>query len=95
MAKLPPTKYELLLKASLSCFHCASEQKNMPKLKKHLQEEWEKLQTQAENQKKRKFKSEINRDQPSSCQGEATRKDDASPAYKKIKRASHEFYPVV
>lgn len=52
MAKLPPTKYELLLKESLSCFHCASEQKNMPKLKKHLQEEWEKLQIQAENRQK-------------------------------------------
>ncbi|TFK98942.1 HIT-like domain-containing protein [Pterulicium gracile] len=42
--KLPlsPSQYEAILKRPLACFKCHSEMKNMPTLKKHLQEEWEK-----------------------------------------------------
>ncbi|KAJ3573956.1 hypothetical protein NP233_g2081 [Leucocoprinus birnbaumii] len=55
MAKLSPSKYEPLLKDPLICFHCGTEKKNMPTLKAHLQEEWEKLKKRAEVHKKRKL----------------------------------------
>ncbi|KAF8921356.1 HIT-like domain-containing protein, partial [Mucidula mucida] len=34
-------QYEAILKEPLSCFHCRAEQKNMPTLKAHLQEEFD------------------------------------------------------
>jgi len=43
MSKLSPTEYEFLLKKPLSCFYCDVGKNNMPMLKAHLQEEWEKL----------------------------------------------------
>ncbi|EIN07393.1 HIT-like protein, partial [Punctularia strigosozonata HHB-11173 SS5] len=42
MSALDPTRYESLLKEDLSCFRCEQEFKQMPKLKEHLKEEWEK-----------------------------------------------------
>ncbi|KAH9951992.1 HIT-like domain-containing protein, partial [Amylocystis lapponica] len=41
MSKLKPSQYEPLLKEDLSCWRCGEELKNMPKLKAHLQEEWD------------------------------------------------------
>lgn len=41
---LKPSKYEPILKEPLICFHCQSEIKNIPVLKKHLEEEWDKLE---------------------------------------------------
>jgi len=41
---LKPSKYEPILKEPLICFHCHSEMKNIPVLKKHLEEEWDKLE---------------------------------------------------
>ncbi|GLB35012.1 putative C2HE / C2H2 / C2HC zinc-binding finger [Lyophyllum shimeji] len=42
MAKLDPKDHEAFLKQDLACFHCGSAMKNMPALKAHLQEEWDK-----------------------------------------------------
>ncbi|EKM76481.1 hypothetical protein AGABI1DRAFT_122637 [Agaricus bisporus var. burnettii JB137-S8] len=53
MIKHPFSKYEPLLKVPLSCFHCHSEQKNIPTLKKHLQDEWFRLQSQNERKKRK------------------------------------------
>ncbi|GJE86923.1 HIT-like domain-containing protein [Phanerochaete sordida] len=39
--QLKPSTYEPLLKHDLECFHCNEEFKTMPKLKEHLQEEWD------------------------------------------------------
>jgi len=47
MAKLKASEYEPILKEDLSCFRCHSHQKNMPTLKAHLQEDWNKLEKQA------------------------------------------------
>ena len=47
MAKLKASEYEPILKEDLSCFWCHSHQKNMPTLKAHLQEEWNKLEKRA------------------------------------------------
>ena len=47
MAKLKASEYEPILKEDLSCFRCHSHQKNMPTLKAHLQEEWNKLEKRA------------------------------------------------
>ena len=50
MAKLKASEYEPILKEDLSCFRCHSHQKNMPTLKAHLQEEWNKLEKPATKQ---------------------------------------------
>jgi aprataxin len=42
MSKLKKTAYEPLLKEALSCWRCDKAVKNMPAMKVHLQEEWEK-----------------------------------------------------
>ncbi|KAF9532911.1 hypothetical protein CPB83DRAFT_806534 [Crepidotus variabilis] len=44
---LKPSNYEPVLKEALVCFHCNREIKNVPTLKDHLQEEWDKLQDRA------------------------------------------------
>lgn len=47
MATLKASEYDPILKEDLSCFRCHSHQKNMPTLKAHLQEEWNKLEKKA------------------------------------------------
>jgi aprataxin len=42
MSKLDANTCERLLKEDLACWHCGSGMKNMPVLKAHLQEEWDK-----------------------------------------------------
>ena len=57
MSALKRPEYEPLLKDGLVCFRCDRGMKNMPVLKTHLQEEWDKLSERAKaksNQKKRK-----------------------------------------
>ncbi|KAL5529667.1 hypothetical protein ACEPAG_5652 [Sanghuangporus baumii] len=46
MARLDEASYEKKLKEPLECFHCAKEFKNMPVLKIHLQEHFDKLAEQ-------------------------------------------------
>jgi len=41
MASMKKSQYEPLLKEDLSCWRCHSEFKTIPKLKAHLQEEWD------------------------------------------------------
>ncbi|KAI0079891.1 HIT-like protein [Panus rudis PR-1116 ss-1] len=43
VTKLEKSRYEALLKSDLSCFYCGEPMKNMPKLKEHLQFEWDKM----------------------------------------------------
>ncbi|KAF5358183.1 hypothetical protein D9756_001624 [Leucocoprinus leucothites] len=81
IAKLSPNKYEPLLKEPLVCFHCDVEKKNMPTLKAHLQEEWEKLKKSTETPKKRKLAVDQRQKSPISNEGES----DSSPALKKSK----------
>ncbi|KAG7452569.1 HIT-like protein [Guyanagaster necrorhizus] len=59
MAKLDPKEYEALLKEPLECWRCGNEMKNMPILKAHLQEEWDKqaAQEKAKLERKRKFEA--------------------------------------
>ncbi|KJA20211.1 hypothetical protein HYPSUDRAFT_142540 [Hypholoma sublateritium FD-334 SS-4] len=47
----------IVLKEGLTCFHCYKEMKNIPILKDHLQEEWDKLATKASRKRKRKGES--------------------------------------
>jgi len=56
--ELKPSNFEPLLKEDLACFRCRAEMKNMPILKSHLQEEWDKLERRAKQiqSRKRKFK---------------------------------------
>ncbi|KAF8078007.1 HIT-like domain-containing protein [Lyophyllum atratum] len=57
MVKLDSKSHEKLLKEDLTCFHCGSGMKNMPTLKAHLQEEWDKqaAREKAKLERKRKF----------------------------------------
>jgi aprataxin len=57
MSKLEVKTYERMLKEALACWHCGSAMKNMPTLKAHLQEEWDKLakQEKAKIDRKRKL----------------------------------------
>ncbi|CAL1704540.1 unnamed protein product [Somion occarium] len=43
MSELKKSKYEPLLKENLTCFRCDAMFKNIPTLKSHLEEEWNKL----------------------------------------------------
>jgi aprataxin len=54
MSALPVARYEQLLKKDLQCWRCHSTQKNLPTLKIHLQEEWDKEKRKSTVQKKRK-----------------------------------------
>ena len=58
MAKLDHKQYEALLKGPLACFHCGEEQKNMPKLKTHLQEEFDTMSAREQSRLERKRKLE-------------------------------------
>lgn len=42
MSQLKKSEYEPLLKETLCCWKCERDMKNMPLLKAHLQEEWDK-----------------------------------------------------
>ena len=55
---LRPTNYEPILKEPLACFHCHAEMKNIPILKKHLKEEWDKLERRGRESAARKRKAE-------------------------------------
>ena len=62
---LKPTKYEPILKEPLACFRCNAEMKNIPLLKKHLEEEWDKLERRGTQSTARKRKAEA-KDEPTS-----------------------------
>ena len=53
---MKPNNYEPILKEPLVCFKCNSEIKNIPTLKNHLQEEWDKLERRAKPANKKKTK---------------------------------------
>lgn len=58
MSQLSASRYEPLLKADLKCWKCSASQKNIPTLKAHLQEEWNKEKRKAVSQKKHKREEE-------------------------------------
>lgn len=62
MAQLSPKPYEDLLKRDLACWKCESSMKNIPTLKQHLQEEWDKAAAKAKREAathKRKASGEV------------------------------------
>ena len=56
--RLTPEKYEPRLKDALVCFHCGETAKNMPALKKHLQDEFDALRKREVGKSKRKREAE-------------------------------------
>jgi aprataxin len=56
--RLTPEKYEPCLKDALVCFHCGETVKNMPALKKHLQDEFDALRKREVGKSKRKREEE-------------------------------------
>jgi aprataxin len=62
MSRLAPEVYEAHLKGALVCFRCGETAKNMPTLKKHLQDEFDTLvKRQVTKSKKRKRGSDMER----------------------------------
>jgi len=62
MVKLEEKQYESLLKEDLACFHCNHVSKNMPQLKQHIEEEWNKLAERERTRADRKRKLEERKD---------------------------------
>jgi aprataxin len=62
MSALKVSQYECLLKEELSCFRCDQAFKTMPRLKEHLQEEWEKQKKRAQTKESRE--SQLNNKRP-------------------------------
>ncbi|KAH9079620.1 hypothetical protein EDB83DRAFT_2514134 [Lactarius deliciosus] len=58
MRHLVPEDYEPRLKRVLECFRCGQPAKNMPALKKHLQEEFDALRKREGKSKKRRHEAE-------------------------------------
>ena len=62
MARLDVKSHEALLKADLECWKCKKTMKNIPILKQHLQEEWDKVVAREKSKrpvvKKRKASAE-------------------------------------
>ncbi|KAF5391469.1 hypothetical protein D9757_002034 [Collybiopsis confluens] len=58
MSKLDVKAYESLLKEDLVCWRCESTMKNIPTLKSHLQEEWDKVFRREKARAERKRKME-------------------------------------
>ncbi|KAF9069943.1 hypothetical protein BDP27DRAFT_666644 [Rhodocollybia butyracea] len=56
MSKLDTHAYEKLLKEDLICWNCEAPMKNIPTLKSHLQEEWDKLAKREKARAERKRK---------------------------------------
>jgi aprataxin len=54
MARLAPEVYEPRLKEALVCFRCGETARNMPALKKHLQDEFDTLRKRQAGKLKRK-----------------------------------------
>lgn len=61
MARLEEKEYEALIKTDLSCFHCGSVMANIPKLKAHLQDEFDTMITKeaARAERKRKWEEKL------------------------------------
>lgn len=53
----PRHEYEPLLKRGLRCCHCREEFGNIPALKRHLVEEWERVKTKAAGRQKKEGKN--------------------------------------
>ncbi|KAI9446241.1 hypothetical protein H4582DRAFT_2052324 [Lactarius indigo] len=58
MRRLAPEEYEPRLKNALECFRCGQPAKNMPALKKHLQEEFDALRKREGKSTKRRSETE-------------------------------------
>jgi aprataxin len=72
MSKLKKSQYEPLLKDDLVCWRCGHVLKNMPTLKTHLQEEWDKeAKTEKARLERKRKREESSRD--SVDQGEPKR----------------------
>jgi len=82
--RLAPEEYEPRLKNALECFRCGQPAKNMPALKKHLEDEFDALrkrETRAGKSKKRRrevVESEEDSDHSGSSKGEGKKVAGAS-----------------
>ena len=59
MARLDVKSHEALLKADLECWKCKKTMKNIPVLKQHLQEEWDKVIAREKSKRRKRKASEL------------------------------------
>ena len=74
MSELKKSQYEPLLKEDLVCWRCERVLKNMPTLKTHLQEEWDK-EVKAEKAKLERKRKRDESHGESSEQGQSKRQE--------------------
>ncbi|KAF5365684.1 hypothetical protein D9758_003200 [Tetrapyrgos nigripes] len=74
-AALKEKEYEALLKEDLNCWKCESDMKNIPALKTHLQEEWDKEAARGKAKAEKKRKLEEKRKDTNSVQEKAEKED--------------------
>ncbi|KAG2367452.1 HIT-like domain-containing protein [Suillus spraguei] len=91
ISQLKKSKYDPLLKEDLSCWKCDRNLSNMPKLKLHLQEEFDKLSDQEKAKAKRKRKRADDLAQTSSPTRTSLNEEDSSPD--RLVRVSEEQGP--
>jgi C2HE / C2H2 / C2HC zinc-binding finger len=70
MARLAPEVYEPRLKEALVCFRCGETARNMPALKKHLQDEFDTLRERQAGKLKRKRDSDVGSESDSLLAGD-------------------------
>ncbi|KAG2054767.1 HIT-like protein [Suillus hirtellus] len=87
-SQLKKSEYEPLLKEDLSCWKCDRNLSNMPKLKSHLQEEFDKLFDQEKAKVERERKRSDDLVQTSSSQ--ISLNDDDSPQYELVRGSDEE-----
>ncbi|KAG1803687.1 HIT-like domain-containing protein [Suillus plorans] len=90
-SQLKKSEYEPLLKEDLSCWKCDRNLSNMPKLKSHLQEEFDKLFLQEKAKVERERKRSDDLAQTSSSQ--ISLNDDDSPQYELVRGSDEERGP--
>lgn len=87
--RLAPEEYEPRLKNALECFRCGLPAKNMPALKKHIQEEFDALRKRKVGVGKSKKRSrEVVETEVESVSDRETSGDTAKGKGKKVARAS-------
>jgi hypothetical protein len=85
--RLVPEEYEPRLKHALECCHCGQPAKNMPALKKHLQEEFDALRKR-EKGKSKKRRREVVEDESASDREASSGAAEGKGKGKKVARRS-------
>ena len=85
---LEPLEYEPRLKEPLECFRCGQPAKNMPALKKHLQEEFDALRKREAGKSNKRMREVVDAEKDESASDRETTGGAAKGKGKKVARLS-------